>query len=1116
LKQPFYLGDWYVEPDHLRISRGDESAHLQPKMMAVLQVLVEREGQTVEKNELLDIVWHRQYVNEEVLKRVILKIRHVLGDKPRNSTYIETVHRRGYRLICAVKPAEERPQKIVRNWAGGSPFRSLNYFEFSDSDIFFGRSTAVDEARDALAEQRDRKCGFLLISGASGIGKSSFARAGLVPTLLKERRLGIDDISILRPTDLLNAPHNSSLGRIMASIDHEQVEDAQAGQATPILVIDQFEEALALDNCLEIMDLVHQLARSGLLDVIVTMREDFIPVLNDWPAIARLKQGAGTFTLGIPSQSELAEILQGPARMAGFQYETSDQYGSLKREILSKASNVAQALPLMQFLLHRMYEDREEQLLTWESYHRQGGLVGAISVHADKVMAGLPAPLADALPGLLEQLTQFDLDHQRITRHSAPMNKIASNPHHVQLAVALVDARLLTIDTHADGYPYLSLVHETLLEHWDIARIWAEENFERLAAYRRTQIAYGNWQQGGKSSDLLLRAGKALADGQSVRLLAGLDEGIQGFIEQSRAQMQRFRRIKLGALAMLVVLTLVSVASSFLANHQRLAAEENLNLAKRSTNFVIGLFNTTSPNTTAEPLTARQMLDEGVRRIPLEFAQDDASRAQLLHATGRLYMQMGELNRAEELLSLALQATPDGQREKYEYAWALAEVGNLRNKDLADKQEDDLLKLAISSLESSGATEGEIASAYWRAARQISPEWRFSPHYWERAYRYYDSEAFAHNRESPEMLAQFAVVLAYWRSEPVNLRDPERALSLVARSLAMYKFQQREEEPAYLRTLETGAALESSLGSTLRGIELQRRAAEGSTRVLGRLHIATAFRWQVLGDYLLNEGFYAEASQALQQATEMYLESYGDETPRWFEANLSIAETWFYSGKHEEAGKLLDVLDTRQERAWGIADHPETWRLWQLRGHLSRSKGNLAEASSAYKRAMELITPIAARSDVILQKIALELDFLSTIESTRLSAYSRNYLDTVNAKRQAKGIEYWHLPYQKGLQRPRVEMLVKLLHNNCNTIYAEQAVFDLNYLAELAWENDVWQRYVSANELAHCGYRQLDLAELRDNAEAVARMTHPSTFMAIEAKEMIDQQPGIPVVSVTP
>ncbi len=1108
MKQAFHLDDWYVEPDRHCISRGAEVVHLQPKMLAVLQVLVEHPGQTVEKYELLDLVWPRQYVNEEVLKRVILKLRQALGDDAHQPRYIETIHRKGYRLLCTAQVTPESRDDSTQVWTGGSPFRSLGRFQVNDGPIFFGRSSAVAEASVALTEQRERKCGFLLITGASGVGKSSFARAGLLPALMKQRKLGTADILIHNPAEVAALDPHSKLGQIIARLVAQPLEQEHSSNATPVLLIDQFEEALALEDTALVMQMVHLLARSGFLDVIVTLREDFIPVLNDWPAMARLRQGSGTFTLGKPSQSELAEILQGPAKLAGFRFESSNTLGSLKSEIISSANHMRQALPLLQFLLHRMYETRDDEVLTWKSYHELGGLVGAISRHADEVMNDLKRPLRKALPDLLRYLTQFDLENYRVTRRPALDSEIRSNEHVEQLAHKLVDARLLTSGKHVTGGRYYSLVHETLLEQWGEAREWSEENLERLAAFRRTQVAYNNWRRGDKSSDLLLRSGKALADGRSVTLLADLNEDISEFIRRSQARSQRLVGIRRLAVVMLALLAIVSSYFSFVATQQREAAEHNLGLSNRVTNFVIGMFNTTSPNTNVESLTARQMLDEGVRRIPVELAEDSINRGQLLHAAGRLYLQMGEFERAEDLLTQAFSVAREGEREKYQYAWALAELRDKRNLDLADKREDELLKIAISNLIASGASNEEIANAYWRAARLVMPEWIYAPYYWEKAYDYYADSAFVNHPQSPEMLAELAFLLAYWWVKPVKLRDRPRALQLMAQSLTLYRLQGRQTDPAYFKTLEAAASLEHRVGSTTRAIELQRSAAQGSADTLGRLHIATPFRWHALGDYLLDEGKYDQASRALQQAAEMYLESYRSETPKWFETSLSLAEAWFSLGKLQEAGQLLDVLAVRQEQVWGVPNHPKTWRLWQLRGHLARSSRNLPKAAGAYTQALKLFNRIIGDSDSVEQRVALELDFLSCSKSTELSGFSTAYFHSKKGDLPAyKDGLLWNAKTTWGA-RHTTDFLIKLLHIDCTSTHAELGARWLQANDEFKWENETWQQYAAENNLAQCGYIELDASRLRANVEKIAKLTHPSTFMAIEATDALNQYLG--------
>jgi tetratricopeptide (TPR) repeat protein len=607
-------------------------------------------------------------------------------------------------------------------------------------------------------------------------------------------------------------------------------------------------------------------------------------------------------------------------------------------------------------------------------------------------------------------------------------------------------------------------------------------------------MAQTNWQRAEESPDLLLRAGKALADGESVLALHGLDPAIRSYVQRSRARVNRRVLVRRLAVASLAALSIIAAATSYIANQQREVAEHNLTLADRATGFVIGLFDTTRPNSGAESLTAREMLDEGVRRIPVEFADDPLNRSRLLHATGNLYLQMGEMDRAQELLTLALQESRESTRERYEYAWSLAELHVVRNHQIADAEADRLLRLAIESLERSGAEESEVASAYWRAASLAQPEWRYSPYYWEQTYQRYTSPTLAKDPNAPGMLAQFAVVLAYERREPVNLRDADRALALFRQSLEMFEEQNRSADKQYLETLENAAVVEYSTGSSLQAIEFQRRAAEGSLDVLGRLHIATPFRWQTLGDYLLIEGFYAKAESALREAASMYLDSYGAETPKWFETSLSLAEAWFNSGRFEEAGQLVNALEAKQEHIWKTIDHPKTWRLWHQRGHLARSAGDMPEAASAYRTALERISRIAADGNVVRERIRVELDALFAEASRDYSEFTRDYLD-----KEASWPESTGNSFRREALRPDAEMLLALVRLSCDGPYGGKAGEILRDRIQKSWQNETWYPPAADNALAACGYIDLSERELQANAKRVSELTHPATYMAIEA-----------------
>jgi len=100
---PFRLGDWLVEPELNRVSRGGSSYQLALKVMYVLVFLAEHAGTTVPKHRIIDAVWRTEFITENTLTQAIADLRRVLGDNARDPQFIETITKRGYRLIADVE-----------------------------------------------------------------------------------------------------------------------------------------------------------------------------------------------------------------------------------------------------------------------------------------------------------------------------------------------------------------------------------------------------------------------------------------------------------------------------------------------------------------------------------------------------------------------------------------------------------------------------------------------------------------------------------------------------------------------------------------------------------------------------------------------------------------------------------------------------------------------------------------------------------------------------------------------------------------------------------------------------------------------------------------------------
>jgi len=139
----FQLGDWLVEPDVSRVSKGDSSVQLEIRMMRVLVYLAQRPGTVVTRKELFDEVWATEFVSDNALTHAVAEIRKALGDSARKPSYIETIHRQGYRLIAAVSGlvlADSDGAERVTCWLiSGSSIVPLR-----PGETVIGRGTDVD------------------------------------------------------------------------------------------------------------------------------------------------------------------------------------------------------------------------------------------------------------------------------------------------------------------------------------------------------------------------------------------------------------------------------------------------------------------------------------------------------------------------------------------------------------------------------------------------------------------------------------------------------------------------------------------------------------------------------------------------------------------------------------------------------------------------------------------------------------------------------------------------------------------------------------------------------------------------------------------------------------
>src|SRR5580704_13510762 len=111
MESDFQLGAWVVRPQLNILVRDQRTIHLEPKMMGVLVCLAQRSGEVVPKEQLVQEVWRGTFVTDDVLIRCISELRKAFGDNAGKPAVIETIPKRGYRLLIPVQRREATPDR---------------------------------------------------------------------------------------------------------------------------------------------------------------------------------------------------------------------------------------------------------------------------------------------------------------------------------------------------------------------------------------------------------------------------------------------------------------------------------------------------------------------------------------------------------------------------------------------------------------------------------------------------------------------------------------------------------------------------------------------------------------------------------------------------------------------------------------------------------------------------------------------------------------------------------------------------------------------------------------------------------------------------------------------
>ena len=391
----------------------------------------------------------------------------------------------------------------------GNPYRGLRPFEAEHRGLYFGRDSEVREVLERL--QTD---GFVLVTGDSGVGKSSLCRAGVLPrlqswfgsrrqwtviTLVPGRRPCRALAEALAPTLKMDA---SEVERILTQDPGElgRTIRARVGESGGVvLFIDQLEEVVTLadraDAALAAEALGWLSSKAPAVRVLATARADFLGRLATLPRLGEAVPPALYFLRPL-NEGRLREAIVGPSGAKGVRFESD----STVDELVQSTLRAEGSLPLLQFALAELWRAKrtDPTCIPVSALEALGGVEGALVRHADDVLEGMrPSDRKAARHVVLRLVTAEGTRARRAMRDLDVAGTGAQDA-----LDALVRGRLVVARETTEG-PTYELVHEALVQGWPTLAHWIAESHDERALRDRLTRAVLEWERLGKPTEAL-------------------------------------------------------------------------------------------------------------------------------------------------------------------------------------------------------------------------------------------------------------------------------------------------------------------------------------------------------------------------------------------------------------------------------------------------------------------------------------------------------------------------------------------------------------------------------------------------------------------------------------
>nr|MDJ0707059.1 ATP-binding protein [Leptolyngbyaceae cyanobacterium MO_188.B28] len=506
-----------------------------------------------------------------------------------------------------------------------SPYKGLKRFNISDRHRFFGRDALIKKLLEAVNRSQ-----LILVTGASGSGKSSVVRAGLIPELkqtLETQKFhdfiftpGRDPFESLYRC-LLSEEKDYHFSESSAKISLERnpstlskvIRKLKQGDERWLWFIDQFEELFT--NCDD--DKIRQHFINGLFDiatskdtkvrVVLGMRADFLEQFSFYPSLGNLVDQNNIHLVTEMYPDELRQAIEQPAAQNGVVFEQG-----VVEQIITDIQGQKGYLPLLQYTLNLLWETEcqtrgiEDRTLNLSTYNALEGVRGALQARVNKIYQNLKQQEKTATKQIFLRLVNI----VETEGGSRPVSRRANMSEFIGEWVeptlkTFVDENLLVSSIEYEREKTsgknqkatIEIAHEILLSSWDELKRWLEEEKETIILKNYLADEARRWQrvkgsQGEyQARDELLKGARleqivVLRDAKALEKMGGLSPDENEFVDASvtwrNEQEKQQKKRRRNTILSLSIFSVVALALSIWGLSSSTAAKNNLQLAQRN------------------------------------------------------------------------------------------------------------------------------------------------------------------------------------------------------------------------------------------------------------------------------------------------------------------------------------------------------------------------------------------------------------------------------------------------------------------------------------------------------------------------------------------------------